>query len=202
MGCDKRFMKVGGERLIDAAVRTLTKVFPRTLMVVGQGGAILLSDQSWPEGLEIIEDRIPDAGPMGGLLTGLDRLEVEFGFVVASDMPFLDEPFIRRLATAPSRHKLVVPRDSSGWHPLHARYHESLAPILRSRLNSGRRRLQGLFEEIPPWPIEVRPISGSSPRPDPLANLNTPGDLHRLGSVSADRPSDDEVIPGPGVKGS
>src|SRR5688572_13389852 len=85
MGEDKRHLVVGDETLLERGLGVLRSVFQEVLVVIAQ--------DSSPVGVDarVVRDLVPECGSLGGLYTGLMRATTSSIFVVACDMPFLDQ---------------------------------------------------------------------------------------------------------------
>lgn len=167
LGWDKSGALVAGETLLG---RTVARMRPQVtdLVLVGGSGA---------EGLVAIEDAVPDAGPLSGILAAMTwaRSQAAEHLVSAAvDCPFLPADLVERLAAlaaaAPSA--LVVAASAGRRHPVFAFWPATLAEDLRAFLDSGERAVIR-FQELH-GAVEVDfPASGV----DPFFNVNTPEDL-------------------------
>jgi len=145
LGCDKAFLPVGGQTLIERAFGELSQVF----------GEILISTNA-PAGLDglgaaaLVPDIVKDIGPLGGIHAGLEAMTNEYGFFVACDMPALDARVIRSqldvLRSAPA--DAVVPRWEGRVEPLHALYGKSCLPAVRSCIESGIHRIIEFYDAV------------------------------------------------------
>ena len=95
MGCDKRFLEIAGEPLVDRAVRLATDA------IGGRSERIFLCGAV--PGRSCLPDAESGLGPLGGILTGVKRLMNEFLphspwlLVLPVDMPLLDAEVLGRL---------------------------------------------------------------------------------------------------------
>ena len=167
LGWDKRGALVAGETLLS---RAIARMRPQVtdLVLVGGGGA---------EGLLLLEDPIPDAGPLSGVLAAMDWARSRgVGQVVSAavDCPFLPVDLVKRLAApaAATPSALVVAAAAGRRHPVFACWPATLAGHLRNFLDSGERAVVR-FQELN-GAIEVDFPASSV---DPFFNVNTPEDL-------------------------
>src|SRR5215218_4755965 len=86
-GHDKGALVVGGQRIID---RQLAVLRGRAARIVVVGGP----ERHLGDGIEVIPDRIPGIGALGGLYTALVSATAERTLVIACDMPFVTGPFL------------------------------------------------------------------------------------------------------------
>ncbi|MGE3843594.1 MAG: molybdenum cofactor guanylyltransferase [Vicinamibacterales bacterium] len=175
-GINKATLSVDGRRIIDRQLDVLRATTIEQFVVGGRGDSF----EALP--VAVIADEIAGAGPLGGLLTALNASRTSRVVVIACDMPFVTEPFIRFLIACSvhgegARHAAVVPRSRDGLHPLCAVYSTALAPAVADRIATGRLALRGLVEDVDArvlGPEELLPFDRDGFL---LANVNTPADL-------------------------
>lgn len=107
-----------------------------------------------------IADAVTDIGPLGGLLSLLERAPPNGAIAVACDMPFVSERLLSKLASFPSDRPIVAPKRDGRWEPLFARYTPAALATARSNAASGAHSLQTLLEaagaeELPLDPSEA-----------------------------------------------
>ena len=102
--------------------------------------------------VEIVEDRWPGEGPLGGIVTALEDaakspVKCEWNLIVSCDMPFLTADWLRYLGerAAKSKAQVLLPHSAGGPEPLCACYRTDAAGPLRAAFESGVRKVtQGL----------------------------------------------------------
>ncbi len=161
MGRDKALLVENGLLLVER-IASIVSAAAGTCAVVAPAGR-------YEElGLAVLEDRWPGEGPLGGILTALEASGAERNLIVAVDMPFLDEMFLRSLLQHASHgSETVVPVHADGnVEPLCGVYQASALSGLRQFFDGGGRRVKDALCQIP-----MRTV----PAPERLlANLNTP----------------------------
>ncbi len=166
MGGDKATLRLHGERLVDRAVRVLQACCAQVLVASGDGQR--LSSLDVPQ----IADAVPDAGPLGGLVAGLEAAAHDLVAVVAVDMPEADAGVLRRLADRwDGRAAAVVPRTGGRLQPLHAVWAKAAAPDLRALLDHGERSVTAAAERLGALVVDA---DGWGPF---ARNVNRPEDL-------------------------
>lgn len=171
MGTDKAVLPVGGQRLVDRAVRTLHACCEQVLVASGDGRRLAGLD------VEQVADAEPGAGPLGGILAGLERAVHPLVAVMAVDMPEADPAVLRLLARTWSGEAVVLPRADGRLQPLHAVWSRACAGDLRDLLARGERSVNAVVEQLGArvlGPGEWAPVAAS---PRFARNLNVPGDL-------------------------
>ena len=176
MGTSKAWLKIGNLYLLQQVTRTLQKMC-RQLVVVKAGR------QDIPDpGKEaiVVADEYPDAGPLGGIHTGLKQLKssgVEQAFVTACDCPFLNLRVVQFLEQEREPgSEIVLLTDGKYHHVLSAIYSVQVLETAKKLLDEGRLRPLSLTEFHPTTLIHVDRIRSIDPDLDSLHNLNSPED--------------------------
>lgn len=149
MGKPKAFLKIGGKQLIQYPLALLNSICPEVFVVSKK-----------PElyskfNVKGIQDEV-DAGPMGGIYTGLREASYPWAIVLACDMPFVTreilEGLIRQIRPQ-SDLQAVIPLapEKSGKElmkqPLCALYSKQAIPTLEKKISSGQISLIESFSE-------------------------------------------------------
>ena len=126
--------------------------------------------------VDCIADDEPKQGPLGGLATGLRRVE-GWTLAVAGDMPLVSPGVCKHLIKlADDDYDAVVVVVNGRVQPLHALYHRRCLPAVAKSLAAGSRRMDSFWRDI-----RVREVEGETVRPfDPelrsFFNANTPAE--------------------------
>lgn len=179
MGKNKALLELGGRRVIDRVIGVMGKLFPTLFLVTNTPDAYAFT------GIETVQDAIPEGGSLVGLYTGLRHATTAKAFVVACDMPFLNEALIRRMVEAAADDAAIIPRSPDGLQPLHALYSTACAPTLAKVVESGEKRIQKACEALPVrefgWD-EIKPVD---PEGHSFMNVNTPEEWERAVAIVA-----------------
>jgi molybdopterin-guanine dinucleotide biosynthesis protein A len=173
MGRDKALLSWEGATLLEHTVRRLQPVCAEVHILSGPEPRYL------DLGLPVHTDGLTDAGPLAGVLAGLQTLgdPNALGLFLAVDLPFVTADLLDALARAAAGHDAVVPVTATGPEPLCAAYRSRCQVAITRRLAAGERRMTCF------WPdVRVRRFDESSLRPfgDParlFLNVNTSEDL-------------------------
>lgn len=194
LGQDKRRLRLWGESgptLLAHTVAVARSLADEVLVVLNDAA-------DWPRlPARLLPDRWPDAGPLGGIATGLAAARHEWSLVLAADLPLLDAGLLRELLAQPRRAMALIPRhpgptrNGSGDEPLHALYHRSCLPLLERRLLQGRRQVVAALAELDP---QVFPIDERDPRLRSFTNINTPEQLQQVRASISQRPPRQEGV--------
>lgn len=182
MGRDKAFLEIGGERLIDRAVRIFRALFAEVLIVTNT------PELYRPLGLPMVADIFPGAGSLGGLYTGLSQAGRDYAFFAACDMPFLNPEFIRFMLAQRPGYDVVIPRTpEEGVHPLHAAYSKACLAPMERLIRAGRLKVIGFFPEVRVREIAPEEIMPFDPEFTMFFNINTPEELAQAETIQARR---------------
>lgn len=170
MGQPKARLALGGEPLLQRVLRPLAALFEDVFVVSRDASLAEFGVAVWPD--------VAEGGPLAGILTALEHAERPHCLVVACDMPFLSAPLLRYMTELAGEADVVAPRDARGWHPLHAVYARSVAPVAAERLRRGEGAVHALFADVRCREVGPEELARfGRPGRDPLLNLNTPEDV-------------------------
>ncbi len=171
MGADKASLEFEGRPLALRVLDVLREVADDVLVASGDGARMEWLDT------EQVPDAVPHAGPLSGLVAGLERARGPLVAVLAVDMPYASVPVLRLLAGLWDGHDAVVPVTDSGLEPLHAVYATAAAPRLRAELERGERSLRRTLAGLAVRRVEREEWRAADPAGRFALNLNRPGDL-------------------------
>ena len=173
MGEDKRNLVVGERTLLERGLDVLRSIFQEVLVVIAQDSPPLDVDA------RVVRDLVSDCGSLGGVYTGLKQATTPYIFVVACDMPFLDQTvisqFTRRRATA----DIVMARLAARLHPTHALYGRGCLSVMHQMMLARQLKIQELVSNRS---LQVEYITEADlltidPSWRSFHNVNTPADL-------------------------
>ena len=166
MGTDKAFIEVDGRALVDRLAKALTEAGANEVFVVG-GDAIRIGRL----GLEGVADRWPGEGPLGAVVTALERARHPTVFIVATDVamigPHQIAPLVRQCE---STRPIVLPAGGDRPAVLQGAYHRSLFDDFRRAFEAGERSVWRAIGGLPVTLVDV----------EIAADLDTPEDLARF----------------------
>ncbi len=170
MGRDKATLIIDGQPLWERQLATLRALGPRELFISGRRDGPYAG-----AGVEIIEDSVPDLGPLAGIAAVLRRSECPHVLVLAIDLPGMTADF---LATLLHEECPIVPRHARFFEPLAAVYPKSALPIAEALLREDERSMQRFVSRLIgarlTRPFAIAPAHGRC-----FENINAPGDLSK-----------------------
>jgi molybdopterin-guanine dinucleotide biosynthesis protein A len=145
-GSDKALAQLGGETMLARMYGLLRELTDR-VSVVGSSAKYTGVEA------QIVPDRWPGEGPLGGIITALEHtrasdLKVAHCLVVSCDMPFLRAEWLQYLCgyAANSAAEIVVPRSTQGLEPLCACWRTDTADTLHALFEGGVRKVTEVFK--------------------------------------------------------
>jgi molybdopterin-guanine dinucleotide biosynthesis protein A len=180
LGRDKSLLELDGEPLLARAVQRLGALSDDLVVVTNDAPRY----ESLSLAARFVPDEKPGMGSLMGIYSGLQAVRHAHALVVACDMPFLNLPLLRHMASLAPGYDVVVPRLGSLLEPLHAIYGKSCLPFMKELLDRGERKIVAFFHSV-----RVRYVNGAElDRFDPdhlsFVNVNTPQDWVRVQELS------------------
>ncbi len=171
MGMDKSALDFHGKPQGVYCAELLGAVLERVCVSVRKGPP----EPDVFETLPRIEDAYGEIGPMSGVLSAMDQEPGAAWFVLACDLPYINEQAVRELLDGrePDRMATAFMASDGFFEPLCAIYEPGIAPLLRERLAAGRSSLRDVLTDA-----DVRMVC--PPEDRMLTNVNTPEDLEEV----------------------
>jgi molybdopterin-guanine dinucleotide biosynthesis protein A len=179
MGRDKALLAWGDTDLLGHALARLRGVTDDVRILCGP------SPRYEGRGVPVIVDRLADAGPIAGVVAGLEACEGRPGLFVAVDLPLVPVTLLARLADLGRSWDAVVPVSAHGPEPLCAVYAPSCRePILR-RVTAGQMRMTSFWPDVRVREVHPHELEAFG---DPEAfwrNVNRPADFAAAAATGA-----------------
>ena len=136
--------------------------------------------------LEIIEDRWPGEGPLGGIITALQHTvathrSAEWNLILSCDMPFLTAEWLKFLvdrarASAPET-QVILPHSAHGPEPLCACYRTNAAEPLKNVFDRGVRKVTQALKQVRTEVLDESVWKRFDSAGRLFWNMNTPADF-------------------------
>jgi molybdopterin-guanine dinucleotide biosynthesis protein A len=147
-GADKALVKIGECTLLSRVCELVSQA-AGSAQVVAPAGRYL--DQN----VMLIQDRWPDEGPLGGIITALritssDATGESWNLILSCDMPFLTCDWLSYLChrAASGEAEVVVPQSDYGLEPLCACWRTSAVDSLQSAFDGGMRKVTDAMKQL------------------------------------------------------
>jgi molybdopterin-guanine dinucleotide biosynthesis protein A len=174
MGFDKGMAKLNGKPMVAWVIAALQGVCNHII--------IISNTENYEQlGYPVYADLYKNAGPLGGIFTGLTHTSSEYNLVAACDMPFINTDIFNLLLKFASNHSIVVPSVNSRFEPLCAFYHKDTRHKMEELLLQKIWKMQEVIREFTYKEIKVEDLL---PDTHMFANINTPSELKQ---ISADK---------------
>ncbi|MEQ3553763.1 molybdenum cofactor guanylyltransferase [Pseudonocardia nematodicida] len=183
MGTPKADLDWHGTPLLTRTVAVLGRAVNGPLVVVRAAGQPL---PLLPEGTEVLDDPVPDLGPLPAIGIGLaavESLDRSSAFVASVDLPLLHPAFAARTLDHLDGHDVALPVAHGHHQPLAAAYRTALAAEIAALTRAGEGRPPSLFARCDVHRIDERALRADpvlarlDPGLDSLLNVNTPDEL-------------------------
>lgn len=166
MGYDKAEMKIHGKRLLQEMIETLEQYFDRVIIISNREKII---DHPF-----IYRDIIPHRGPLSGIHAGLSRLEGQYAYIMACDMPRISLQYIDFLCQSiqDETYDAILAEKSGRFEFFHGLYHRRLIPALEQSLQEEKYSIKYFLQEHHIKTIDEK-IWFAITKQDIFVNLNT-----------------------------
>jgi len=178
-GGDKGALAIDGRSILARVVETLAA--QTDALAINANG---VGRRFAPLGLPVLCDEVGDAGPLAGILAGLDWAAAaghSWLLTVPTDTPFLPADLVIRLAHGLRRGPAAIAASGGNLHPVIGLWPVRLASPLRHFLvGEGRRKVRDWVGHCRAATVDWidRPV-------DPFFNVNTTLDLRRAEALCA-----------------
>lgn len=127
-------------------------------------------------GVSVVVDRIVDAGPVAGLLAGLEGASGRPGLFLAVDLPFVPTPLLSHLAALAPGFDAVVPVSLRGEEPLCAVYGPGCLEPLRRRAAKAELKLTAFWRDVRVREVGPAELARFGDAATLFHNVNAPAD--------------------------
>ena len=154
---DKLRAELRGRPLFHHAVLSLAPLCQEVIIVVAASGAAPPLPTDAPVPLRVVRDALADAGPLAGLVAGLEAAHSELVLVVGGDQPDLTPALLHLLIDSIREADAAVLAEHDRPRPLPAVLRRSPASeAARTRLASDQRSLRALIAALDPVIVPER----------------------------------------------
>jgi molybdopterin-guanine dinucleotide biosynthesis protein A len=175
-GTDKALVEFDGKSLLSRICGFVQTVTGSVCVIAPRGR---YSDVD----VSVVEDRWPDEGPLGGIITALKATEesgsgLERNLIVSCDMPFLTREWLAYLCERAQAcdGDVIVPRSAHGLEPLCACWRTSAAAPLQAAFNEGVRKVADAMQHLHTEVLDEKHWKRFDSAGQLFWNMNTPQD--------------------------
>ena len=169
---NKALAKYKGEALIKRIAKNLNKHFKNIYIVVDDKDKYTFLKE-----YQLVEDIIPNKGPIGGKNTELKYSNTKYNYLTAVDMPLITGQYLEIVKNWNQGYDALVPKYNRKIEPLAGVYSKSCLEILRKNLENNKLSVIKFIEEINSKKILIKDLLISK---DIFCNVNYKSDLEKI----------------------
>lgn len=179
MGFDKCQVRINGKLLIEIIAEQLSMVFENIILVSNDRNKFTNINYN------VVEDIIPNSGPMAGIYTALKYANSKYIFVTACDMPVINLDYIRYMIELIKKQSFngVASYNSGFIEPLYAFYSKNMLTLLEDELNKNNFKLFDVIKNCNMHFVKEEKVRKYSKNMNIFTNLNYKSDLNFLVST-------------------
>ena len=170
MGFDKGLLKVKGKLIIQDLIDELSNNFTNTLISANNKEYEMFK-------LPIISDKIKDIGPIGGIVSCLEKSKTDLNVFISCDSPYIKLGTLNKLilSSVESNADIVYSNYKNKTHPFPGCFNKRIFPELNKLVLNGERKMTSLFNYF-----NIGYVDFSYEKEDFFLNLNNPDDLKKI----------------------
>ena len=146
MGKNKAFLKIKDLSFLDRTIKVLDSIFPKIYLSVDS----IDKYEEYEKKTILVEDKIKEIGPLGGIFSILQEMKEQSLFFVACDMPFLHKELILQMISIFKRNKYnaVVPVLDGYIQPLHSIFDKNILKYFPNFLKEKKYSIKEFLKTI------------------------------------------------------
>ncbi len=174
-GMTKPKILIEGRTIISRITDVINDIFDEIIIVTNSPGEFYEHT-----GYRIINDRILNIGPLGGIDAALNATSGEAIFIFAGDMPLLDKKIIISQIDFYNSIKcdVLIPRIGEYIEPLHAIYNISVMKPLKAYL--AKNNDYAVRDFIKLLDVKYMQLEESDENKNAFTNINSPEDIRKI----------------------
>lgn len=178
-GRNKAFLEIGGQKILDRLIGTISALFSECLVVTRDPEAYA----NWD--VLAVRDVFDLRTPLTGIHAGLLNMESDYAFVTGCDAPFLNPGIIEVLldAVSPESDDIIVPAEDTFFQPLCAVYSKRCRESIERQLSGGDPKVDHLFNSVNLKKVPYRRFKKIDPELRAFFNVNTPEELNTASRI-------------------
>lgn len=174
MGQDKALLQFQGKPLVLKQIETIQAWGAIDILLSHRPDSACASLEM--RGVRSVPDGYSDIGPIAGIVSVLEQAQHDRVLILAVDLPCMDAGYLTQLASQCAPNRGILARRVSRFEPLASIWPRAALPLVRTHIQQGNHRLQGLAEACiaaglaTAWDVP-------EPHHAALNNWNEPSDL-------------------------
>lgn len=182
MGTDKAFLNFGGKSIIERMIDLCDSIFFEVIISSNKPELYQFAKK------KVIQDLIPDKGPLSGIHSALHNTNTESIFILSCDMPLVTSELLNYLCDYNTGKQIVLPKAEERIQQLCGVYSKSILTEVENLLSVSQKsvgNLKGsiyeLIEKVETEIVEVDRLEFY--HPNIFFNVNTPEDYEYLNKM-------------------
>lgn len=168
MGEDKGLKIFHGKYLVQIVIEQMQTAFNQVVIVSNNVGY-----QQF--GLEVVEDKVKNIGPAGGIYTALQHSKTDKNFIVSCDMPFVSAEAITFVVKSSEDAEITLPEMNGKIEPLFGVYSKKCLPKWKALIDEDCIKLQKMVMN---FDLKIMDVSAQVNFSEKIfQNLNTPNEF-------------------------
>jgi len=166
----KALIQMGEQTIIGRTTLIFQKLFDEVIIVTNH------FEDYVHLGAKLTRDLIQEAGPAGGIYTGLTISSTQYSFVAACDMPFIDSAiilFLQHYARS-GNFDVVVPEFNGFIEPLYAFYSKACIPFILENIRQQDFKIRSCYSRLKVKEVSCNQFHSAEKA---FFNINTKEDL-------------------------
>lgn len=173
MGTNKALLSIHGKTFVERLCGLLAPLTDPLHIIARQANLYRFLN------LPVFEDAVEESGALAGIYTSLLVSPSQTCLIVACDLIFLKEDFIRAVVDASTGYDVTVPVTEGGLEPLCAVYAKTCLEPFAKNLAQRRLKITSSFDGLRVNEISPATIARFDPAGRMFWNINTPSDYDR-----------------------
>lgn len=173
IGQEKAFLRIGERTIIEEQTSTLSKIFTEIIITTNNRKSFKKIDT------KVVTDIVPDAGPLGGLYSGLAASSNIHCFVIGCDMPFINLELIKYMIEKIEENDIIIPLSTRGKEVLFAIYSVNCRETIRQQIELRNLKLLDILSFHKVKYISCEEIEMFDPKELCFFNVNSPNDYDK-----------------------
>lgn len=176
MGFDKCEVRINGKLLIEIIAKQLEQVFENVILI--SNDKYKFKEIKY----KVLEDIIPNSGPLGGIYTALNHTTSKYTFVTACDMPVISLDYIKYMKELIKIQSLngVASNNSGFIEPMYAFYSREMLSTFKNELKENNFKMLSVINKCNMYIVKDEKVREFSRNMNIFTNLNYKSDLSFL----------------------
>jgi molybdopterin-guanine dinucleotide biosynthesis protein A len=171
MGRCKAFLPFAGTTFVEHRLKLMRELFAEVLIVANEPEAYRQLS------VDVVKDILPERGPLVGILSALLVAQHEHVFVIACDMPLVDNRLMRRMAQQRHDNDVLVLEHDHGIEPLLGLYSKRCIQPLEESIFAGNLKAMDFLTGVNAATFKYDQPSAGAPA---FFNVNTPSEYSAI----------------------